>query len=228
MNGGFGTDITQAAAQWLCQPSCGQSPVNQCRSSHSPLSVGAAHIFFSLTSLSLPSWKILNSSSFSAAVKSLEAISASIETTMARSCSDIFALYRWVRGDGVRRDVAFHRVKKNKAWIIKALDRGTRRTVAWVLGRRDSATFRRLYEKVRHLKGCVFYTDAWGAFSEVLPPERHVVGKAHTVAIERDNSNTRHHPGRFTRRTKVVSQTGRMVDLTMRIWQAVTTTSLFD
>jgi len=48
--------------------------------------------------------------------------------------------------------------QKNKAWVIKALDRGTRRIVAWVLGGRDSATFRKLYDKMRHLNDCVFYT----------------------------------------------------------------------
>jgi insertion element IS1 protein InsB len=99
--------------------------------------------------------------------------------------------------------------------------------VAWVLGNRDSATFRRLYDKVKHLEGCVFYTDDWKAFSDVLPPERHVIGKEHTVAIEQDNSNTRHHLARFTRRTKVVSRVEYMVDLTLRIWHAVTATDLF-
>jgi insertion element IS1 protein InsB len=99
--------------------------------------------------------------------------------------------------------------------------------VAWVLGGRDSATFRRLYEKVKHLRKCTFYTDNWGVFAEVLPSERHIIGKEHTVEIERDNSNTRHHLGRFTRRTKVVSKKEYMVDLTLRIWQAVTTSDLF-
>jgi insertion element IS1 protein InsB len=97
-----------------------------------------------------------------------------------------------------------------------------------VSGGRDAATFRRLYDKASHLKECVFYTDAWEAFAEVLPPERHIVGKAHTVAIERDNSNTRHHLGRFTRRTKIVSKTPQMVELSLRIWQAITTTDLVD
>jgi IS1 family transposase len=55
-----------------------------------------------------------------------------------------------------------------------------------------------------------------------LPPDRHIAGKAHTAAIERDNSNTRHHLGRFARRTKIVSKTGSMVDLTLKLWQAVT------
>ena len=99
--------------------------------------------------------------------------------------------------------------------------------MAWVLGGRDSATFKRLYDKVKHLENCTFYTDDWDAFAKVLPPERHVVGKAHTVDIERDNSNTRHHLGRFTRRTKVVSKLEQMVDITLRIWLAVTTTDLF-
>jgi IS1 family transposase len=69
--------------------------------------------------------------------------------------------------------------------------------VAWVLGNRDTATFKQLYDKVKHIKNCIFYTDNWSVFSEVLPPERHIAGKAHTGAIERDNSNTRRHLGRF-------------------------------
>jgi insertion element IS1 protein InsB len=124
--------------------------------------------------------------------------------------------------------VAFHWIKKNKIWVIKAVDRRTRRTVAWVLGNRDTATFQRLYDKVKHLEQCVFYTDAWDAFAAVLPPERHIVGKVHTVSIERDNSNTRHHLARFTRRTKVVSKLAHMVDITLRIWSTVTATGLFD
>jgi len=99
--------------------------------------------------------------------------------------------------------------------------------VAWVLGGRDTATFKRLYDKVKHLTNCTFYTDNWDAFAEVLPPERHVIGKAHTIDIEHDNSNTRHHLGRFTRRTKVVSQTKSMVDLTLKLWLALTDTETF-
>ena len=81
---------------------------------------------------------------------------------------------------------------------------------------------------MKHLTNCAFYTDNWDAFAKVLPSERHIIGKTHTVDIERDNSNTRHHLGRFTRRTKVVSKCKRMVDLTLRIWHAVTTTDVFD
>jgi insertion element IS1 protein InsB len=123
--------------------------------------------------------------------------------------------------------VALYRVKKSKVWLIKAVDRGTGRTVAWVLGHRDAATFQRLYDKVKHLKDCLFYTDDWDAFATVLPPERHIIGKAHTVMIERDNSNTRHHLGRMTRRTKVVSKKVEMVDASIKLWLALTTPDVF-
>ena len=123
--------------------------------------------------------------------------------------------------------MAFHRFKKNKLWIIKAVDRGTGRTVAWVTGGRDAKTFQRLYDKVKHLRECMFYTDDWEAFAKVLPPKRHVVGKAGTVAIERDNSNTRHHLGRMTRRTKVVSKKEFMVNASIKLWLALTTPTIF-
>ena len=47
---------------------------------------------------------------------------------------------------------------------MKAVDHCTGRTLAWVLGGRDAVTFQRLYDKVKHLKDCLFYTDNWDAF----------------------------------------------------------------
>jgi len=118
--------------------------------------------------------------------------------------------------------------QKNKLWIIKALDRTSRKTVAWVLGRRSAATFRRLYSKVSHLTECMFFTDDWPAFAKILPRERHVIGKSGTIAIEQDNSNTRHHIGRMTRTTKVVSKTVEMVDTTIKLWCALSVSETFD
>jgi len=80
---------------------------------------------------------------------------------------------------------------------------------------------------VKHCRYCLFFTDNWDAFAKVLPKSRHIIGKAHTIDIEHDNSNTRHHLARFTRKTKVVSKKVSMVDLSFRIWLAVTTTDAF-
>jgi len=73
------------------------------------------------------------------------------------------------------------------------------------------------------LKDCTFYTDNWDAFSAVLPPERHIIGKAYTIGIEQDNSNTRHYLGRFTRKSKIVSKKVEMVDTSIKLWLALTT-----
>jgi insertion element IS1 protein InsB len=52
----------------------------------------------------------------------------------------------------------------------------------------------------------------------VIPPGQHVVSKGGTQLLESDNANTRHRVARFTRRTKVVSRSETMIDLTMRLW----------
>ena len=66
----------------------------------------------------------------------------------------------------------------------KALDRRAGRTVAWVTGGRDAAAFRKLYDKVKCLDKCIFYTDDRDAFTRVLTAERHIIGKEHTISIE--------------------------------------------
>jgi insertion element IS1 protein InsB len=107
------------------------------------------------------------------------------------------------------------------------VDRRTGRTIAWVLGGRDVTTFQRLYDKVKHLTNGVFYTDDWDTFAQVLPKERHMIGKAHTHAIERDNSHTRHHLARMTRRTKVVSKAEAMIHASLKLWCALTVPEIF-
>ncbi len=52
--------------------------------------------------------------------------------------------------------------------------------------------------------------------------------KSYPSEIERDNSETRHHLARFTRRTKVVSHKVDMVDTTLKLWQALTSGYFFN
>ena len=108
------------------------------------------------------------------------------------------------------------------------MDCFTNKTIAWVVGNRDAKTFKKLYEKLKHLKKAIFYTDDWKVYAEILPKERHVIGKGYTVGIERNNSNVRHHLGRMTRRTKVVSKSKEMIDLTMKLHWHVNENGGFD
>jgi IS1 family transposase len=99
--------------------------------------------------------------------------------------------------------------------------------VAWVLGKRDQKTFKRLYDQLKHLKDCIFYTDNWDVFAKVLPKSRHIVGKAHTHIVESNNTNTRHFLGRFTRKTKIVSKCEDAVNYALKLSHAMTVPVIF-
>ncbi|MGI4944963.1 MAG: IS1 family transposase [Janthinobacterium lividum] len=66
-----------------------------------------------------------------------------------------------------------------------------RRPVAWVLGGRDDATLRRLFDKVG-MSGKVFVTDDREGYHRVIPQAQLFTGKDLTFPIEQDNSNVRH------------------------------------
>lgn len=60
-------------------------------------------------------------------------------------------------------------------------------------------------------------TDDWEGFHRCIPEDQLFTGKDLTFPIEQDNSNIRHYLARFRRRTKVVSKSGEMVDLSLRL-----------
>ena len=113
--------------------------------------------------------------------------------------------------------MAFCKKKTEKLWLWRAYDPIARRTIAWVLGRRDDATCQKLLNKIG-LEGKTFVTDDWEGYHRLIPDDQLFTGKDLTVPIEQDNSNIRHFLARFRRRTKVVSKVVEMVDLSLRIY----------
>jgi insertion element IS1 protein InsB len=85
-----------------------------------------------------------------------------------------------------------------------------------VLGRRNAATCKKLLAKIG-VKGRTFLTDDWEVFHKLIPEDQLFTGKDLTFPIEQDNSDIRHYTARFRRRTKVVSRSEKMVDLTLRL-----------
>jgi insertion element IS1 protein InsB len=63
----------------------------------------------------------------------------------------------------------------------------------------------------------IICTDDWDVYRKIIPEENHIVGKQYTIGIEQNNSNIRHYCARLTRRTKVVSKSKEMIDITLRI-----------
>ena len=60
--------------------------------------------------------------------------------------------------------------KKRQVWLWLAVERVSRRIVAWVLGRRDAATARRLWQALpkRYRRHCWYFTDLWESYVGVL------------------------------------------------------------
>ncbi|MCW2243137.1 IS1 family transposase [Azospirillum canadense] len=59
--------------------------------------------------------------------------------------------------------------KAQKLWIWKAYDRDSGRLIDWECGKRDEATFRRLYERLQCWGACLFCTDQFAVSDAVLP-----------------------------------------------------------
>ena len=56
-----------------------------------------------------------------------------------------------------------------------------------------------------------------GMFSKVIPSEKLTQSKKHTIGIEQNNSNVRHYLCRMTRKTKVVTKSIEMLNISLLI-----------
>lgn len=76
--------------------------------------------------------------------------------------------------------------KARKVWLWLAVDRHTRRVVAWVLGTRGVATCRRLWLALpQAYRRAICFTDAWAAYAAVVPAKQHRRGqKGRTNVVE--------------------------------------------
>ncbi|MDR0565964.1 MAG: IS1 family transposase, partial [Prevotellaceae bacterium] len=93
--------------------------------------------------------------------------------------------------------------KKNKVWLIYAYHRSTGEIVAFVWGKRNFGTAKKLRDKLSSL-GVSFdtiYTDNWESFNRAFSGDNHVIGKKSTVGIEGNNCRLRHRIRRVFRKT---------------------------
>jgi IS1 family transposase len=145
--------------------------------------------------------------------------------------SDV-AVLKWIRSEArklpepkvesepviLMLDEMWHFIQKTrKLWIWRAYDPVVRRTVAWIVGGRDDETCQKLLDKIG-VEGKTVVTDDWDGYHRLIEEDQLFTGKDLTVPIERDNSNVRHFLARFRRRTKVVSKSQEMVDLSLRLY----------
>ena len=99
------------------------------------------------------------------------------------------------------------RKEKRKVWRWLAVERHSRRIVAWVLGDRSAATARRLWAQLpgywRRTR-CWYFTDLWGSYAGVLPRWQHrrsPKGSGGTSIGEAINSSLRQRGGVLVRKS---------------------------
>jgi len=93
--------------------------------------------------------------------------------------------------------------KSNKVWLIYACHRASGEIVAYVWGKRNLKTAKKLRKKlvelgVTYSKIC---SDNWQSFVTAFKPDNHKIGKNETVGIEGNNCRLRHRIRRAFRKT---------------------------
>ena len=88
----------------------------------------------------------------------------------------------------------------------------------WECGNRDTATLKKMVNRLEKWDVTFYCTDKWEAYASVFPPEKPIMDKSITHEIERNNCRNRHWFGRFKRKSIVVSKSEEMVDLTMALF----------
>jgi len=96
--------------------------------------------------------------------------------------------------------------KKGKYWLFYAYSPQTDEILAYSCGSRSAKTVRELLSKLKHVEIEEYCTDHWKAFAQVLPPQKHTIGKAYTKNIEGVNTCIRARNRRFVRKTTCFSK----------------------
>ena len=112
--------------------------------------------------------------------------------------------------------------KKRKVWPWLAVERVSRRIVAWVLGRRDAATARRLWQALpkRYRRRCWYLTDLWESYVGGLPCGHHrrcPKGSGGTSIVEAINCSLRQRCGVLVHKSCSFSKSLQMHEMRIKI-----------
>lgn len=111
--------------------------------------------------------------------------------------------------------------KEQARWLWLALERRTRRVLAWVLGDRSEKTAFKLWDRLplspgQRLKG-TFCTDLWRAYDEPLLGVKRLTHKGETNRVERLNGTLRQRLGRLVRKSLSFSKSDEMLEAALTL-----------
>ena len=91
--------------------------------------------------------------------------------------------------------------KQKKVWLLYAICKQSGEILAANWGKRNKKSIKALLKKLQEREINFYCTDHWKAFAEVLPKEKHIIGKKYTKKIEGINTWFRTRLRRLVRRT---------------------------
>ena len=111
--------------------------------------------------------------------------------------------------------------KKCTRWLWIALERKSRKVLAWVLGDRTETTAFELWERLplsseQRLNG-TFCTDLWSAYNEPLLGTKRLTQKGQTNHVERLNCTLRQRLDRLVRKTLSFSKSEEMLEASLTL-----------
>ena len=90
------------------------------------------------------------------------------------------------------------------------MSRKTKELVGFFVGERSFSSFAKLCENISHIDAKFYATDKFSAYN-IIPKDKHLIGKSHTYTVERMNRLLRHYLARFSRKTYCWSKSLNMI-----------------
>lgn len=98
-----------------------------------------------------------------------------------------------------------------------AVERETQEIKGFFVGSRETSSFEKLSKSIDNIDAKVYASDGLEAYN-LIHPQKHLVGKAHTYTVERTNRLLRHYLARFARKSYSVSQRLSMIVNSLYVW----------
>ncbi|OOS21763.1 IS1 transposase [Moraxella lincolnii] len=99
-------------------------------------------------------------------------------------------------------------------------NRTTKQVLGFVCGKRETKTFKNLYNNLNPNSIKLFCSDYWKSYAELMPKHKHLASKAQTFTIEGYNGLIRHFLARFRRRSKCHSKSEKMIENSLNLLSA--------
>ena len=108
----------------------------------------------------------------------------------------------------------FFKKRKNKRWLWIFYHRKSKKVIDFEVGSRGFKTAKKLFERNQHKE---YRTDNYPVYKQIIPKEKHKIGKQFTQGIENLNGRIKHFLARFHRKTYCYSKSIDMMKASLRL-----------